>query len=330
MLERGAISVSLTNVCNLKCRMCGSQNMDYTPAPQMMSEAIWQKIVEALPQRWTLEINACGEHTLHPSFMQFVNYFAQAKAGKNVLKLSTNGMWQWNEDTTRNLIGVMRRLYVAPYRDIQSDLVFSIDGGTKETAEWIRRGSDFGRVLGNVRQSIALAANEIDVGVAFVAMRRNLHEAIPLLRQLPGLGRLYLNLLTTTTEDMIPESLYGRQKEYLEEAERIRLYCLERNIRMTYYHPAAQARTRLVRGCVFPNYPWIDAQGNVHLCCMRWDRKIGNIGEMSWDDIANRGWELLRSAMAEPQCDNCFRVDDSWSWRMHFANETWLKKYTER
>ena len=335
-MSYGTLSVSLTNKCNLRCRMCGSQNMENAPPTKFMDFSTWKNIIAKLPETWMLEINACGEHTLHPQFIEFIKHFAKEKTGRNTIKLSTNGMWNWSNDESFEFIEILKSLYCAttskflPGEADHPQLFFSIDGGEAETVEWIRRGSNYNKIINNVRRVIQQADHQVKVNIAYCVMKRNLHEAIPLLKTLPGVNGIYLNLLTVTTDEMIDESIYDCQQEYLDAAEKVRVYCKQNSIVISYFHPAANSLIGDSRGCNYPCYQWIDTDGIVYPCCRRWDRPIGNINNLEWHELVSKGRQMLRTLLREPQCDLCFKLDSGWSWKKHFASREWFDKYLNR
>jgi hypothetical protein len=307
--------------------MCGSQNMEHTTPASFMSEENWKHLCAMVPTGWCIEINALGEHSLHPQFDNFVEYLARKRGGEVFLKWNTNGMWgtkdlPWSENKIKELL---RLFSVLNASGNYSQIIFSFDGASAETVEYIRRGVDFNRVMQNIRLCIKESGPNVEVGVAYVAMKRNLYEAQPLLESLPGLNYFYLNILNVCTDDMIPEALIDLKQEYYEMTNPLYHAGTKMGTKVTFLHPILSPKTS-INGCNFPMYMWVDTQGSVYVCCRRWDAKIGHVS-MGWDEIISLGRRVLGETITGRSCDICFSEGESWGWQRHFQTEAFYEKY---
>jgi len=309
----GTIGFAMTNVCNLRCRMCGSQ-LSPGVTRVFSDERVWKAAIQFVPRDWTLELNALGEHTTHPQFLEALQYLRAARSDL-CIKLTTNGQWPF---TTKDFLTAIRRKTAAV--DHKPTVVFSIDGATEETYRHIR-GKPLQPVLDRVRACIA-EKEPRHVGIAFVAMHSNIHEPCKLIDALPGLTSFYLNVLHVLTPDMVDESIYGMRNEYTSEAEKI----------VTLY-PKLILNVAIPRGdspacgCSFPYSLWIDPQGDIFPCCRRYDLKLGNVVQDTFSVIASNT-DRIAALANDALCRPCFDTTKSWDWHHHFASQTLFDAWT--
>lgn len=100
------IAIELTNNCNLKCKVCWSQNPTIYPPRQKgyMTETLFTKIISELKKDaefHSVSLHFAGESTLHPRFKEF-SYLAH-DAGFGELTLATNGVLM-DQPTRKTLI----------------------------------------------------------------------------------------------------------------------------------------------------------------------------------------------------------------------------------
>lgn len=319
------ISVSLTNRCNLRCRMCGSQNMEHQPEIKYLTRKNWEYLCKKIPSGWNLEINACGEHSLHPEFHDFIEHIATTRAGEVSIKWSTNGMWPWNDEQTNRLLNWLSALNTV--QGWNSEIIFSIDGFNRETIERIRCGIVYNRLMHNVHLCLNSGHDNVEVGVAFVAMKNNISEAALLAKSLPGLKHFYLNILNVCTEEMIPESLIDLKANYVRAGEGVKKACLENETLPIVLHPLSEPIS-MMQGCNFPFYLWVNIEGDVHPCCRRWDKKISHISR-PWEEILRDGRKAIGSFITDTACDLCFTEQDVWDWKTHFSSEHMHQLYKD-
>ncbi|HZK67081.1 MAG TPA: radical SAM protein [Chloroflexota bacterium] len=196
------VYVEPTNGCNLSCRTCVRHS--WNEATGQMEMSVYRRLVEGLKSIPTLrKMNfwGIGEPLLHRGLSEMV---ALAKQELGVqTQLVTNALLL-TEQLSRDLV------------DAGLDsLVVSIDGVTPEGMEDIRDGADLRLVKENVRrlQDIRYYSPHLnpELGIEFVAMRRNLKE-------MPGLRRLANSLnasfivvtnVLPYTREMSDEILYN-------------------------------------------------------------------------------------------------------------------------
>lgn len=188
--------------CNLACVTC-IRNCWNEPAGEMSAATFAGVLtgIDALPVPPRVMFGGFGEPLSHPGILDMV---ADVKARGCDVELITNGTLL-DEPTSRRLIALgLDRLWV------------SLDGARPESYADVRLGAELGNVLANVRRFNACRPprrpRQPEIGIAFVAMKRNIADLPRLMSLGLGLGAshyLVTNLLPYTP-DMRDEILYGR------------------------------------------------------------------------------------------------------------------------
>ena len=196
--------VEPTSECNLACRTC-IRNVWDEPVGRM-ADATFARLIAGLRSFSpppTVFFGGFGEPLAHPHIVEMVS---QAKALGAPVELITNGTLL-TEDLSRRLIAA--RLDV---------LWVSIDGATPESYADVRLGAALPEVIANVarfrdmRRTWIFQRPTPEIGIVFVAMRRNVSDLPAVLRLGRHLGAsrcLVTNVLPHTAE-MRAEVLYSR------------------------------------------------------------------------------------------------------------------------
>lgn len=134
------LDIESTNACNLRCTMCGRNWMKERIG--YIEWNLFTKIIDEaaeynLP---SIKLNYRGEPLLHPDIVKMVKY--AKKKGILEVQFNTNGRLL-SKKKARELIeaGLDR-------------IIFSFDAATKETYEKIRRGSNYEKVINNIKNLI--------------------------------------------------------------------------------------------------------------------------------------------------------------------------------
>jgi MoaA/NifB/PqqE/SkfB family radical SAM enzyme len=195
------VYVEPTTYCNLDCRTCIRHHWDETLGS--MSEETFASLFSGLGDFSpppTVFFGGLGEPLANPSTIKWVG---EAKSlGANV-ELITNGTLL-NEKRARGLIEAgLDALWV------------SIDGATPESYSDVRLGDELPRVIENLERFRRLRGGghfpKPEIGIAFVAMRRNINElpkVIALGKHL-GAKRFMASNVLPYTEELIGETLYN-------------------------------------------------------------------------------------------------------------------------
>jgi hypothetical protein len=190
-----------TTICNLDCRTCIRHHWDETLGE--MSEQTFACILESLTEFSPLPsvfFGGLGEPLAHPATIKWI---AQAKSMGMKVELITNGTLL-NEKRSRELI--------ASGLDV---LWVSIDGATPKKLCRCAAGCRALQVIENLSPSAGLRPGGHfpvpEIGIAFVAMRRNIHElpsVISLGKRLGAKHFIVTNVLPYT-EELMGETLYN-------------------------------------------------------------------------------------------------------------------------
>ncbi|HTY64894.1 MAG TPA: radical SAM protein [Acidobacteriota bacterium] len=204
------VYIEPTNRCNLDCRTCMRNSWD-EPLGQMSRETFARIIdgLRSISPSPTVFMGALGEPLAHPDILDMV---AQAKELGSSVEMITNGTLL-KKDLSKKLIDAgLDKLWV------------SLDGATPECYGDVRLGALLPEVLENLRvfgrlrwlnpTPISASAYDIrpEIGIVFVAMKRNIHELPQLLNLATELGatRLLVSNILPYTEEMSKEILYTR------------------------------------------------------------------------------------------------------------------------
>ena len=193
-----ALQIEVTSRCSARCQMCPQE----CPGGSVAGDRIWpgrpsSTLARAFPRVRHVHLQGWGEPLLHPRLLDMV---ATAKAAGCRVGLTTNGMGL-EPDTAKSLL------------DLGLDLLsISIAGATRETHESIRVGSDFSRILENVREFLSFRAgrpgNGPKVELSYLMTRTNIAElprAVELAASL-GVDELYainLDYVVTPAHDRL-------------------------------------------------------------------------------------------------------------------------------
>lgn len=196
------VYVEATNRCNLTCRTCIRHNWD-EPLGRMQAR-VFNALIDdlaALPNPPLLFFGGMGEPLAHPRIAAMVR---QAHEAGLRAELITNGMLLNAERSRALLEAGLNRLWV------------SIDGATPDSYADVRLGAALPRVLENLagfRQMRRPGHRaQPEIGINFVAMRRNIHDlpaVIALGKRLGAVHFMVSNVLPYTAE-MQAERLYTR------------------------------------------------------------------------------------------------------------------------
>ncbi|GIV63262.1 MAG: tungsten cofactor oxidoreductase radical SAM maturase [Bellilinea sp.] len=196
-LER--VYVEVTNVCNLQCRTCVRNVWD--EAAGFMNEETFEWLLEGVKTfypRPTLFFGGYGEPLAHPRIFEMI---AEARALGAEVEIITNGTLL-KESACRVLLDSGVNL-----------LWVSLDGATPQGYMDVRLGDALDQILSHLRRFHQLrqkSGTATQLGIAFVAMRRNIHELPRLIELGREFGAAYFSIsnVLAHTHDLRVESLY--------------------------------------------------------------------------------------------------------------------------
>jgi MoaA/NifB/PqqE/SkfB family radical SAM enzyme len=201
-----------TSQCNLDCVTC--MRNAWNEPQGLMSEAVFARILEGLEAfspKPSVFIGGFGEPLFHPQIVNMVGRLTQL--GINV-ELITNGTLLTGEMSYKLMEAGLATLWV------------SLDGATPESYADIRLGATLPKVLENLaafhkianelfgteRQHSLFSVKQTQLGIAFVAMKRNIKDlpAVIDLGHRYGAEHFMVTNVLPYTRDMIDETLYYR------------------------------------------------------------------------------------------------------------------------
>ena len=201
------VYIEPTSRCNLTCRTCIRNNWDELQGD--MSASLFERIItgiQTLPAPPKVTFGGFGEPLTHPLIGEMVR---QAKSVASPVELITNGILLTRELSSELIDAGLDLLWI------------SLDGVTPESYSDVRLGAALPIVLENLAgfqaEKHAARQTNVEVGIAFVAMRRNIADLPELLSRSTRLGasRYMVTNVLPYTEEMIPEMLYQRAMDVL-------------------------------------------------------------------------------------------------------------------
>jgi radical SAM protein with 4Fe4S-binding SPASM domain len=148
------INVQLTNRCNLNCRWCSvpqfekKEDMKFSMFERMMQQINSPNMVVD-----EIMLQTAGESLLHPELNTFLDFLGSLK-NRPRTTLVTNATCL--SDRVAQIILSSQGL---------DNISFSVDGGTKKTYEWLRRGAIYEKTLDNIFRFLDLNRGQIKTGI---------------------------------------------------------------------------------------------------------------------------------------------------------------------
>lgn len=162
------IILESTNYCNLRCPSCLT-GMRYRNTFGYMAFGLFAKIVDEISQNEEthfISLQGGGEPLLHPQLFHFLSYLNEKKPSIKS-QLSTNATLLDKKNAIQVLSSSLK------------EIIFSVDGYTKETYEKLRKGATYEVVIENILRFLDLKKqfnSKIRTGVCLVRQIENEHE----------------------------------------------------------------------------------------------------------------------------------------------------------
>ena len=196
------VYIEPTNLCNLDCTMCIRNGWDESLG--RMTQATLDRILDGLmqlPTAPTVFFGGLGEPLYHP---RTIDWVAKAKACGFSVEMITNGTILTEKISKKLIEAGLDVLWV------------SIDGATPESYSDVRLGARLPAVIANVASFRQMRHGghyaKPEIGIAFVAMRRNIADLPSVLKIGRQVGAKYFSVsnILPYTADMQSERLYSR------------------------------------------------------------------------------------------------------------------------
>lgn len=194
------LNVEVTTECNLNCIMC--MRKAFTEDTGNMTMETYEALLPVLPHIESVNIIGIGEPLLNENVFDMIRLGRQHLPDHGIFSLTTNGTL---------IDSYVARQLVSSGLD---HVVVSIDGATPDTYAQIRRGARLDDVLHGIQllnsAKAELHSSSPEIGIEFVAMKRNIKELPDILELAAehGVGFIIVSNLLPHTEEMKEEVLY--------------------------------------------------------------------------------------------------------------------------
>ena len=279
------IMVEVTNVCNLRCKMCNNKYMKRKKG--FMSFDLFKRIVnEAVELNIeNMGLYTTGESFLHPEIFKFIEY-AKKKKIKYVY-ITTNGQ-ALDAEKIKNI-----------FKSGLDSIKFSIDAGSKEKYEALKTGANWQKlidVIKEVRATRDKLKSDLIIFASFIVMADNYSDLIKY-------NEVFGSLVDETNftfignqgsqvdpSNLYPESILRKIKNF--------------NLPKKQWHPCNLLWNRFV----------VTYEGFLTICCIDFENILiyGDLNGSSLRDCWNnekmkKFRELHKSGQFEkiPMCFNC-------------------------
>jgi len=264
--ELARVYIEPTTACNLRCRTC-IRNVWDEPIGHMAADTFARVVagIQALPEPPTVVFGGLGEPFVHPDILDMIRDVKRTEARVEVI---TNGV-------------LLDDVRVRALIDLGLDgLWVSLDGASAECYAGVRVEGDLGVVMANLERlrdlKIMARSQKPRIGVAFVAMKRNLAELPEVLKLEYRIGarEFLVTHVYPHTEELLDEALYRRSiGDSLRSRSRIQL------ARPEFTRDTAWILDAMIRGHYGARIEGVEALWPADTCpfilrgsaCIRWD-----------------------------------------------------------
>ena len=188
--------LELTNACNLNCIMCGRNAANFA---KTFFKLEWlEKFSPIMNQIEEVSMFGWGEPTVHPRFVEILSWLDKYPVRKY---FCTNGM----------RLGALTDAIFQHKVDI---IAISLDGAKSETNNKIRRGSNFDKIVADLKAIVdrknKLGLQRPYMNFVFCAMSSNYRELPDLVRVAANIGLEEVKVVyfTAFSKDMLSQSLW--------------------------------------------------------------------------------------------------------------------------
>ena len=309
------IEIEVTTRCNLKCTMC--EHTYWNEPNRNMSFDEFKKIIDQFKLKW-IGLTGIGESLLNPDFLKMLEYCKTKSKGSTFIELYDN-FYFIDEKTAKKLI------------EMEIDKIFiSLDAATKQTYEKIRVGSNFDRVINNVRNFIKLKqaarGKYPRLDFHFIISKQNIHEVLPyikLVHSLRNKEKVSIQFTRMLHEFKETADLFVKIPEELVLAAKKR--AKEFNIQLSW-NANVPANKPPISQCTEWIMPFVFVTGHVIPCCSgneagqrEFQKKysLGNIFEKPFKEIwygekYKKFRQMIHEGKVPIQCRNCCLYDTTY------------------
>jgi len=309
-----AVTIEITTKCNLNCIMCAHGSPNFRLRKDSNKNMPFEKfkfIINNLCGLKSINFAGLGENFLNEDFMKMIRY---AKS-KNILIDFFSNFYFINEKIAEELIEIgVNKIHI------------SIDGATKETYEKIRVGSDFEKVINNVKTIFRLKKEKNkyspDIYFHYTINRYNIDEVVKYIEMIHSLreGQKTVIVFSKIESLFFKAALSNKTFESITLSEKtiqeVDRKSKELGILVVWSNNIFKNKP-LINRCACYLEPFISVNGDFFPCCtflgsksFQKDMIFGNIFESNLKKI----WQskkyinfrkLLRKGKTPPFCGYC-------------------------
>lgn len=248
------IEVEVSTFCNLRCKMC--EHTYWHEKPYHMSFEQLKSIAEQFPSLKWIGLTGIGESFLNPDFAKILKYVKE----KNLYLELYDNFYLLDEKFSELLIktGVDR-------------MIVSLEAVTPETYKKIRVGSNFERVIGNIkglkRLKRKMKVHYPEIAFHYIVTKDNINEVLPYLDLVKKLmGKENTSILFTGVLHEFPE-IKGLAVEILDElVEGVNRKAQKLGIKVAWNRNIPGEKDPIIK-CNEWTMPFIFVDGTVVPCC---------------------------------------------------------------
>lgn len=287
-----------TTRCNFKCFYC--KKFEWGKETDLSPERFDRVADVFFPTLVYLKLGSAGEHLLNPNLEHVL---MRCKQDGVAVIMNSNGSLL-DEDRMQMLLEHGVKVFG-----------ISLDGATGETAERIRKGLHFDKLVNSLKRF-----NEIKeqrglahpiLTVNFAAMRSNIEELPEFIRVMARTGICLVRVMYLYVHDFMDpdESLFLHPESVRAVFPKARKAAKSVGVRLIL--PPDLTHSCKPKSCHFPYHEiGLSPDGSVAFCCNAWDqRKMGNIFQQDFkNEVWNSGgYQALRKTVnsQEPVFDLC-------------------------
>lgn len=311
------LEIEITTACNLRCTIC--EHTYWTQRPSHMTFAQFERVIDQFPRLKWVGMTGIGSGFLNPDYMDMLRYL---KTQRHCFVELFDHFAMLGEDMARELIRIgINKIWI------------SLESASKESYNRIRVGSDFDRVLSNVR-SMMKVKRELhspipELWFHFIINRHNVHEmedyvelVADLAREERGLSAPIIYWTKLLSFDEVKDLVAIPSKARMEKIEKM---CRARGI-FPIINENVQC-DKPMSSCTKWNEPFVLVTGHLQPCCAlneandrpyQEQHAFLNVLEKDfrdwWHSPQKREFvSNLRRGIVNPVCKNChiFKHPDS-------------------
>lgn len=262
-----------TTYCNIKCENCINDTVQAERRGHLSINTL-KDILKMMPFIRDISLLGLGEPLMNPEILDMLGLI---KSKGIACRIATNGILLDKIDIMKLLNSI-------------DQCIISFDAATKEKFEEVRKGSDFDRIIKNIKDIVNIKnKNKIPTEISFhtVITKNNLEEvlSIPEVAAKLGIDRLrFVMAVQYTPKIPNPKSQISNQEIERELMKTLNDRCKRYNLGFSFTTSEKKFQT-----CWWPNGGiYVTYDGFITPCCLRMDPIVynfGNIFKNSVDEI---------------------------------------------